>query len=107
MRSQVSWSVCLSVCLFLTSRCLCLCLSVCLCLFLGLSICLHSLPPSVSPPIPPSLLSSPSYPESPKVTPVEWFLQVSLFLEKNLLYPLSFLFALNLSALHYKARFGD
>jgi len=38
---------------------------------------------------------------------IERILQISLFLEKNIFYPLSFLYAFNLSALHYKARFGD
>ena len=48
-----------------------------------------------------------STPEQPRVTVVERFLQLSLYVEKNVLYPLSFLFALNLSALHYQTRFGE
>ena len=43
----------------------------------------------------------------PKVSYVEHVLQWLLFTEKYILYPLTFLFAFNLSAHHYKARFMD
>lgn len=46
-------------------------------------------------------------PVAPKLSPLEQILQLLLFLEKNVLYPLTFLFAFGLSALHYKAVFGD
>ena len=46
-------------------------------------------------------------PEMPKVSRVEHMLQWLLFIEKYILYPLTFLFAFNLSAHHYKARFSD
>lgn len=44
---------------------------------------------------------------APEMSPVEKVVQWLLFIEKNVLYPLSFLFAFGLSAHHYKARFGD
>jgi hypothetical protein len=52
-------------------------------------------------------LSLPSLPEMPKVSYVEHILQWLLFIEKYVLYPLTFLFGFNLSAHHYKARFTD
>ena len=45
--------------------------------------------------------------EMPKVSYVEHMLQWLLFTEKYILYPLTFLFAFNLSAHHYRARFTD
>ena len=41
------------------------------------------------------------------LSPIEKVMQWLLFLEKNILYPLTFLFAFGLSAHHYKLRFGD
>lgn len=46
-------------------------------------------------------------PEMPKVSYIEHVLQWLLFIEKYVLYPLTFLFGFNLSAHHYKARFTD
>ncbi len=43
----------------------------------------------------------------PSLSLIEKIMQWFLFVEKNILYPLTFLFAFNLSAHHYKARFGD
>jgi len=43
----------------------------------------------------------------PRLSNVEKVMQWLLFIEKNVLYPLCFLFAFNLSAHHYQARFGD
>lgn len=45
--------------------------------------------------------------EEPKLSVVEHLMQWSKFLEKNVFYPLTFLFALNLSAHHYKIVFGE
>lgn len=45
--------------------------------------------------------------EDPKLSVLEQLLQLSLFLEKNVFYPLTFLFAFNLSAHHYKIVFGE
>jgi hypothetical protein len=45
--------------------------------------------------------------ELPEVSIIEHILQVSLFIEKNVMYPLSFLFGLSLSAVYYRAKFGD
>ena len=44
---------------------------------------------------------------APKVSFAEKILQMTLFLEKNILYPLVFLVGLNLSAVYYKAKFGN
>ncbi|XP_019858793.1 PREDICTED: pecanex-like protein 1 isoform X1 [Amphimedon queenslandica] len=45
--------------------------------------------------------------EQPKVSLVEQLLQVSLFLEKNVFYPLCFLFGINITAVYYRAKFGE
>ena len=45
--------------------------------------------------------------EDPKLSVVEYIMQLSLFIEKNILYPLTFIFAFNLSAHYYKFKFGD
>ena len=59
----------------------------------------------VTHPVPLSLSLPP--PEMPKVSYIEHVLQWLLFIEKYVLYPLTFLFGFNLSAHHYKARFTD
>ena len=43
---------------------------------------------------------------TPKVSVVERILQVTVFLEKNIAYPLTFLFGLNLTANYYLLRYG-
>ena len=48
-----------------------------------------------------------SFSVPPKLSPLEKIQQGMLFMERNLLYPLTFLFAFGLTAHHYKAKFGD
>ena len=43
---------------------------------------------------------------APVLSPIEKVMQYLLFLEKNVFYPLTFLFAFGLSAHHYVLRFG-
>lgn len=62
--------------------------------------CLYSIPPGLIGPFPPP-------PETPSVSVLERLLQMSLFLEKYIFYPLSFLYGFNLSLLRYKTIFGD
>jgi len=45
--------------------------------------------------------------EDSKLSVVEYLLQWLIFIEKSIFYPLTFLFALNLSAHHYKLEFGE
>ena len=44
---------------------------------------------------------------APKVSVMEKILQVTLFVEKNLLYPFTFLLGINYVAVYYNAKFGN
>ena len=44
---------------------------------------------------------------APKVSVMEKILQVTLFVEKNILYPFTFLLGINYVAIYYNAKFGN